>query len=154
MKRLALILPFLLPLAACDQLGFDTPAKIAANKEAEGKAIGAACRNAVRAIEDCYTLSPKANKAAVFAGWMEMDQYMRDNKLSGTTPVLPRPGSSTVAPNSEASDDDSGNKSDPMVDSKAASKSDAKADAKPDTKSDNKADKPDKPDKPGKAKSR
>ncbi|HEY4080480.1 MAG TPA: hypothetical protein VGM81_07275 [Burkholderiaceae bacterium] len=159
MKRLVLILPFLLPLAACDQLGLDTPAKIAANKEAEGKAIGSACRNAMRAIEDCYTLNPKAQKAAVFAGWMEMDQYMRDNKLTGTTPVLPRPGSTTVAPNSESADDDSSAKSDPMVDSKAASKTDmkadtkadAKADAKPDMKSDSKADKA---DKPGKAKSR
>ena len=156
MKRLALILPFVLPLAACDQLGLDTPAKIAANKEAEGKAIGSACRNAMRAIEDCYTLNPKAQKAAVFAGWMEMDQYMRDNKLSGTTPVLPRPGATAVAPNSESADDDSANKSDPMVDSKAASKPDVKADAKPDVKADAKPDsKADsKADRPGKAKSR
>ena len=153
MKRLALILPFLLPLAACDQLGLDTPAKITANKEAEGKAIGAACRNATRAIEDCYTLNPKAYKASVFAGWMEMDQYMRDNKLSGTTPVLPRPGATSVAPTSDSAEDDSkSNKSDPMVDSKSASAPEAKPDAKPDVKPDAKSDS--KTGKAGKAKSR
>jgi len=80
-------------LAACDQLGIEDPAKLAAAKEAEGKAVGSACRHALRAIEDCYTLNPKAQKAAVFAGWKEMDEYMRENKLEGVAPVLPRPGS-------------------------------------------------------------
>ena len=136
MKRsvlLSLILPFLLPLAACDQLGLDTPATLQAKKEAEGKAIGGACRNAMRAIEDCYILNPKAHKASVFSGWMEMDQYMRDNKLTGTPAVLPRPGASSAAPNSDSADDAaSDSKPDPMVDSKA--KPDAKADSKPDSK--------------------
>jgi len=147
MKRLVLTLPFLLPLAACDQLGIDTPATLQAKKEAEGKAIGGACRNAMRAIEDCYILNPKAHKASVFAGWMEMDQYMRDNKLAGTPAVLPRPGASSVAPNSDSADEAAGDKPDPMVDSKVAAKpetkpADAKADSKPDAKADAKADKP------------
>lgn len=77
-------------LSGCDKLGIDTPATIAARKDADAKAVGGACRNALRAIEDCYTLNPKANKAAIYAGWMEMDQYMRDNKLEGTAPVVPR----------------------------------------------------------------
>ena len=82
----------LLPLAGCEWLGIDDPAKLAAAKEAEGKAVGSACRHAQRAIEDCYTLNPKAQKAAVFAGWKEMDEYMRENKLEGIAPVVPRPG--------------------------------------------------------------
>ena len=93
MKRLLLALPLLAALSACEQLGIDDPAKVAAAKEAEGKAIGSACRHAVRAIEDCYILNPKAQKAAVYAGWREMDEYMRENKLEGVTPVVPRPGS-------------------------------------------------------------
>jgi hypothetical protein len=94
MKRALLFLPLLGCLAACDQLGaqlgLEDPAKLAAVKEAEGKAIGSACRHALRAIEDCYTLNPKAHKAAVFAGWREMDEYMRENKLEGVAPVIPR----------------------------------------------------------------
>lgn len=79
-----------LSLAGCDALGIDSPEKVAAMKEAEGKAIGSACRHAVRAIEDCYALNPKAQKAAVFAGWREMDEYMRENKLEGVTPTIAR----------------------------------------------------------------
>jgi len=93
MKRFLLALPLLAALSACEQLGIDDPAKVAAAKEAEGKAIGSACRHAMRAIEDCYVLNPKAQKAAVYAGWREMDEYMRENKLEGVTPVVPRPGS-------------------------------------------------------------
>lgn len=96
MKRpflaVALALPLLAALSACEQLGIDDPAKVAANKEAEGKAIGSACRHAMRAIEDCYVLNPKAQKAAVYTGWREMDEYMRENKLEGVAPVVPRPG--------------------------------------------------------------
>ncbi|MDC8774194.1 hypothetical protein [Roseateles albus] len=86
----ALPLFCLLLLTGCEQLGIEDPAKLAAAKEAEGKAIGSACRNAMRAIEDCYTLNPKAQKAAVFNGWKEMDEYMRENKLEGVAPVVPR----------------------------------------------------------------
>lgn len=84
------LLPLLFALAACEQLGIEDPAKAAASKEAEGKAIGSACRHAMRAIEDCYTLNPKASKAAVYQGWREMDEYMRENKLEGVAPVVPR----------------------------------------------------------------
>jgi hypothetical protein len=92
MKRLLFALPLLAALSACEQLGIEDPVKTAANKEAEGKAIGSACRHAMRAIEDCYVLNPKAQKAAVYTGWREMDEYMRENKLEGVTPVVPRPG--------------------------------------------------------------
>ncbi|HEY0955482.1 MAG TPA: hypothetical protein VGE36_12035 [Roseateles sp.] len=93
MKRVLLVLPLLAALSACEQLGIEDPVKTAAAKEAEGKAIGSACRHAMRAIEDCYVLNPKAQKAAVYTGWREMDEYMRENKLEGVAPVVPRPGS-------------------------------------------------------------
>jgi hypothetical protein len=96
MKRILLAVPLLAALSACEQLGIDDPVKTAANKEAEGKAIGSACRHAMRAIEDCYVLNPKAQKAAIYTGWREMDEYMRENKLEGVAPVVPRPGAKPV----------------------------------------------------------
>ena len=78
-------------LAGCDQLGIESASATHARSEADAKAIGSACRHAMRAIEDCYTLNPKAEKAAVHAGWREMDEYMRENKLEGVAPVVPRP---------------------------------------------------------------
>jgi hypothetical protein len=75
-------------LGGCDALGIDSPEKIAAAKESDGKAIGSACRHAGRAIEDCYTLNPRAQRAAVFAGWREMDEYMRENKIEAVAPVI------------------------------------------------------------------
>lgn len=70
-------------LAGCDALGVETATQIAAKKEAEARAIGSACRHAVRSIEDCFNSNPRAGKAAVFAGWREMDEYMRENAIMG-----------------------------------------------------------------------
>lgn len=56
-------------------------------KEADSKAIGGACRHAMRSLEDCYGLNPKASKAAIFAGWKDMDAYMRENKIEGVAPL-------------------------------------------------------------------
>ena len=75
-------------LAGCDMLGIDSPEKLAAAREADGKAIGGACRHAGRAIEDCYALNKKADRAAVFAGWRDMNDYMRENKIEAVTPQL------------------------------------------------------------------
>ena len=52
----------------------------------------------MRAIEDCYVLNPKADKSSVFAGWREMDEYMRENKLEGVAPVVPRPAPAASKP--------------------------------------------------------
>jgi hypothetical protein len=56
----------------------------------ESKAIGGACRHALKGVEDCYLLNEKALKAAIFEGWKEMDAYMRENKIEGqkTTVVI------------------------------------------------------------------
>jgi hypothetical protein len=99
---LALPLWTLTGLSGCDQLGIETPAKTAERMATEAKAVGSACRHAMRAIEDCYTLNPKADKAAVFGGWREMDEYMRENKLEGVAPVVPRPPSDAASKSKKA----------------------------------------------------
>lgn len=87
--RRSLLLLIVLALAGCDQLGIESPASTKARVDADGKAIGGACRHAGRAIEDCYTLNKKADRAAVFAGWREMNEYMTENKLDPVVPVIP-----------------------------------------------------------------
>ena len=75
-------------LSGCEQLGIESSANVKAIKEADSKAIGGACRHAGRAIEDCYTLNKKGDKAAMYAGWREMSEYMRENKLEPVAPVI------------------------------------------------------------------
>lgn len=109
MRRLPLALVATLAgvlLAGCDLLGIEGASAIAERRAAEGKAIGAACRNAARAIEDCYTLNRKADKAAIYAGWREMDDYMRENKLEPVPPQLtPDVARSGAKAEEEAADD-------------------------------------------------
>jgi hypothetical protein len=80
-------------LGGCDQLssklGLEDPAAKEAKLEGEGKAVGSACRHSGRAIEDCYSIYSWLPKAAVYAGWREMDEYMRDNKIETIVPQLP-----------------------------------------------------------------
>lgn len=81
--RLALLVPACgLLLAGCEQLGIEDPAKIEAAREAEGRAVGGACRHSGRSLEDCYKLNAKASKAAIYAGWRDMDAYMRENNIA------------------------------------------------------------------------
>lgn len=88
MKSAALLISCL-ALAACDQIkeraGFPEPARM----EAEGKAIGGACRHAGRGLEDCYRLNPDAAKSAVYAGWKEMHEYMAKNNIEAVAPSIP-----------------------------------------------------------------
>ncbi|MDO9244532.1 MAG: hypothetical protein Q7U32_12065 [Rhodocyclaceae bacterium] len=89
--RLTFLLPLVaLLLAGCEQLGIENPAVIAAAREAEGRAVGSACRHSGRALEDCFTLNPRAQKAAIFTGWRDMDAYMRENNLEIIEPSLSR----------------------------------------------------------------
>lgn len=78
-------------LAGCDMLGIESASASAARREAEGRAIGGACRHAGRALEDCYTLNKRFERAAIFAGWREMNDYMRENKVDTVQPQLPPP---------------------------------------------------------------
>lgn len=89
--RLALLSLALL-LGGCDALDviFGPDPRIA-QREADAKAIGAACRYARRGIEDCYRLNEKASKTSVYQGWREMDEYMRENKIEGQRTVVGEP---------------------------------------------------------------
>lgn len=107
-----------LSLTACDQvnqkLGLEDPARKEARLEPEAKAVGSACRQSGRAIEDCYSIYSWLPKAGIYAGWREMDEYMRENKLETIEPQLPPPEppgtkkkkkpASETAPESEAKD--------------------------------------------------
>lgn len=75
-------------LTACDRLGLPDPAREAAARESDARATGSACRHAGRAIEDCYALNPDASRSAVYAGWKEMNDYMRENKIEVVKPEL------------------------------------------------------------------
>lgn len=112
--RLTLFLPFFgLLLAGCEQLGIENPALVAAAREAEGRAVGSACRHSGRALEDCFFLNPRAQKAAIFTGWRDMDAYMRENNLEIIDPVISRPelaGKKGKAPSVEVAPAEKSNK--------------------------------------------
>lgn len=75
-------------LGGCDLLGIEGASAVAARRDAEGRAVGAGCRQGARSVEQCYDLNKRADKAAVFAGWRDMNDYMRENKLEAM-PSLP-----------------------------------------------------------------
>lgn len=139
----------LLPLlVACDQLGIETPAQENARYEAEGKAVGGSCRQSGRALEDCYQLNPRASKAAIFAGWRDMDAYMRENKIEETRPQFPqRPpakkGSRPLAAEEEAEETkpaekavkkDDAKTEEPKAETKPEVKTETKPEAKPEAR--------------------
>jgi hypothetical protein len=136
-------------LAGCDQLGIESASAVAAKREAEGKAIGAGCRHAARSVEQCYALNRRADKAAVFAGWREMNDYMRENNLEAQPPAPePPPTEVAAADPAEAKGgegDDKGRGEAKGVGAKGDAKGDIKgkaegpADAKAEAKSDAKA---------------
>ncbi len=100
MRRLALaVFAVAGLLTGCEQLGIESPEKVAAAREADGKAIGAACRHAGRALEDCFALNRKSERAAIFEGWRDMNDYMRENKIEAVAPQLvAQPAAGKVAP--------------------------------------------------------
>lgn len=82
-------------LPGCDQvagkLGLENPAVKEARLDAEGKAVGSACRHSGRAIEDCYSIYGWLPKASIYTGWRDMDEYMRSNQIETIAPQLPPP---------------------------------------------------------------
>ena len=50
--------------------------------------------------EKAFELNKRADKAAVFAGWKEMNDYMRENKIEEVKPVIPvtKPAAPASAP--------------------------------------------------------
>jgi hypothetical protein len=159
MKRLIVIAALLPALTACDalkqRLGLPDPAKI----EAEGKAIGGACRNAGRGLEDCYRLNQEADKAAVYAGWKEMNEYMAKNNMQAIPPEVPAKAPAkeeTAGEHGKAADKKEAAKTDTesKAEAKAGADKDKKAEAKPEAKAEAKAEAKDKKgeDKKGEAK--
>jgi hypothetical protein len=73
-------------LAGCDQLGIESASQAAARRDADGRAIGAGCRHAARSVEQCYAMNRRAERAAIFAGWKEMNEYMAENKIEAVPP--------------------------------------------------------------------
>lgn len=110
MKKTLLAFTALLALSGCDQvsqkLGLEDPTKKEARLEPEAKAVGSACRQSGRAIEDCYSIYGWLPKAGIYAGWREMDEYMRENKLDIVSPTVPSAASKAKpAPDDEAEDE-------------------------------------------------
>ena len=99
-----ILLAVLSTLAGCDQLGLEPASVAAARVEADGKAVGAGCRHGGRAIEDCFALNKRVDKAAIYAGWREMDDYMRENKLEAVVPTLTPTPKKTAQADDAASD--------------------------------------------------
>ena len=115
-----LITAIVLLLAACDIPGLGPDPRIA-QREAEAKAVGSACRHGLRNIEDCYSLNQGVSKAAIFAGWKAMDEYMRENKIEG---ILATVDQADV-------EEEIVEEKKPKVDAKAASAREKSADVKP-----------------------
>lgn len=120
--RLFLLLALPIALAGCDLFGGESAEVAAAHKEAEGKAIGGACRHAGRAIEDCFALNKRADKSAVFTGWREMNDYMRDNKMEPVQPAqTSAPAESSAKVEEPAAANDAAKKTPAKVQRKQAS---------------------------------
>jgi hypothetical protein len=111
-------------LAGCEMLGIESPEKVAAARDAEGRAIGGACRHAGRAIEDCYVMNRKADKAAVFAGWRDMNDYMRENNMEAVAPEMAGQSATKAA---DASGDKTGEKAADKTGQKKSGETAAKA---------------------------
>jgi hypothetical protein len=125
MKLLAALLLLIPPLTACDALkdrmGIPIPEKV----EAEGKAIGSACRHAGRGLEDCFRLNPQADKAAVHTGWKEMNEYMLKNNMQSIPPEFPASPPGKAAKHKAEDEADTAHE-----DSAATAKDDKAAEAK------------------------
>jgi hypothetical protein len=76
-------------LSGCDaiqqQIGIENPEA----KQSDAKAVGGACRQSGRAIEDCYAIYSWLPRAFIYEGWRDMDVYMRENNLETVEPQLP-----------------------------------------------------------------
>ena len=104
LRNLLIAAAFSCVLPACDiiqqQMGIEDQNAKAARNDADGKAVGGACRQSGRAIEDCYSIYSWLPKSSTYEGWRDMDAYMRENKLETVEPQLPpvaAPGSKKKA---------------------------------------------------------
>ena len=94
-KILVLLLPIFLMLSACDQV-----VALLNKQQANGKAIGAACRHSGRSLEDCFRRNARVAKADIFSGWKEMNEYMQAKKIN-EVPAPPDVKTGSLSPISE-----------------------------------------------------
>lgn len=132
---LAPILALTLLLSGCDliiqRLGIEDPQQKEAKADAEGRAVGSACRQSGRAIEDCYSVYRWLPKASIFAGWREMNDYMQSNNLGIVEPKLPPPPNPDERKKkSVIGDAKTDNKAGAKTDGGEAAQTDAKAEKK------------------------
>jgi hypothetical protein len=129
-----LLLATCLFLAGCDIAALMADPKVA-QREADAKAIGSACRLSQRSLESCFAMNEKASKANVFAGWKEMDQYMRENKIDAAEPQAGAAEAKPDAAKEDKADKPSEDKEKPATEAKGDPKAEAKAkDTKPKAK--------------------
>jgi len=138
-------------LSGCDlisqRLGIEDPQQKEAKADAEGRAVGSACRQSGRAIEDCYSVYRWLPKASIFAGWREMNDYMQSNNLGIVEPKLPPPpgpndGKKKAGAAEGKADEKAAAKPDGAESAKADTKHEAKTDAKGETKTEKKPGEP------------
>ncbi|OHX11473.1 hypothetical protein [Chromobacterium sphagni] len=90
--RTLVLLTTLLALAGCNWVG-----TVSGLTKDSDKAVGAACRQTGRSLEECYLRNPEADKASIYAGWREMNEYMAKNKLETMAPPPEKPSGSSAA---------------------------------------------------------
>jgi len=101
-KAVCLVLTAVLPLlSACDRLADILEMPNPAREAADAEAIGSACRQTGRSIEDCYTLNPGSRKADIFSGWKSMNDYMLERNLKEVPSVVSRTEASVPQPSNE-----------------------------------------------------
>jgi len=100
-SRAIVLIACLLPLAACDQIAVLDGTKA---READAFAVGSACRQSGRALEDCFVMYPDSPKAQVFSGWKEMNDYMTANKIDAVSPTLIKAESGNAVKGEEKSE--------------------------------------------------
>ena len=92
--RAYLLLPTVMLLTGCNWV-----MNISGLAAESNKAIGASCRQTGRSLEECYSRNPEADKAQIYAGWREMQEYMARNKLDTMVPPAePVPVAESSAP--------------------------------------------------------
>ena len=91
--RLFLVLTLALLMSGCNWIG-----NVSGLNRDANKAIGAGCRQSGRSLETCYLKNPDADRAQVYAGWKEMNEYMAKNNLQTMAPPPePPPAAATKA---------------------------------------------------------
>ncbi|MBV1776385.1 hypothetical protein KSF73_11750 [Burkholderiaceae bacterium DAT-1] len=88
MNARLLFLTLCLSLCGCEKF-----TEITNQAKFNGRAIGAACRQSGRSLEDCFQRNPRVARADIFSGWKEMNEYMMAKKLEIIPPPPDKPKS-------------------------------------------------------------